>query len=102
MSEFKSANLRHTYHDWAATADPAAAAWVDQVYALCEDHYTHGGDVIVECYAPADVLQKFVMGDVKAVREFCGMRLEAAADARWGEDGDPELRRLDEFGHGEW
>jgi hypothetical protein len=99
---FKSANLRHTYAHWAATADPAEAAFVDSVYALCEDSYSYGGDVVVECFAPADVLRTFNVGDLNAVREFCGLRLEAAANARWGEDDDPELRRLDEFGHGEW
>lgn len=68
---------------------PAQAEFVDSVYAMCEEHYEDGGDVIVECYEPAQIVERFqTLADV---REMCGMRAEQALNAREGTDEDHEL-----------
>jgi hypothetical protein len=77
------------YNRWMATATAAQIAFVDEVFALCERNYECGGDVVVECHGPEDVLAQFETLD--AVREYVGLHNEQAANARWGEDTDPEV-----------
>lgn len=74
---------------------PEKIAFVNSVYELCERNYDKGGDIIIECWEPAEILDSFLTLD--AVREHCGIMVDKALDARWGEDTDPELRRL-----GDW
>jgi hypothetical protein len=89
------------YKTWLAAATPEQVDFVDQVYALCEEHYEHGGDRVVECWEPENVLEYFE--DIKEVQEFCGMALEQELNCRWGEDNDPEVERMDSFNNsGEW
>jgi hypothetical protein len=87
--------------EWLATATPEQIEFVDQVYAMCEKHYSDGGDTIVECYTPQEILEEFkTLDDAK---ERCGMAIEQALNARWGEDTDPEVeraRRYDEWKEG--
>jgi hypothetical protein len=87
----KSNNLKHSYKSWTAGACPTQVAFVDEVYALCEEHYAEGGDRIVECFSPKDVIQTFKgMEDVK---RYIGLQLERELNARWGDDDDAELKR---------
>jgi hypothetical protein len=89
------------YKTWLASATPEQVEFVDQVYAICEEHYEHGGDRVVECWEPKNVLEYFE--DIKEVQEFCGMALEQELNCRWGEDSDPEVERMDSFNNsGEW
>ena len=83
--------LKVLYKDWQATATPADLEFVDQVYEMCDRNYGAGGDLIIECYGPKDVLDEFKTLD--DVRRVCGLHVEQALNARWGEDSDPELRR---------
>lgn len=63
-------------------------AFVDDVYELCERNYSAGGDTICECYEPSEIVKEFkTLADV---RDFCGLRVEAEQNARWGEDTDPK------------
>lgn len=86
-----SQNLTHYYKSWQSTATPEQIAFVDSVYELCERNYDAGGDMIVECYDPDDVVRDFKTLD--DVRDRVGLHNEAATNARWGEDSDPEVNR---------
>lgn len=86
-----SNNLTHLYKDWQATASAKDVEFVDSVFALCEKNYEAGGDVVVECLGPQDILEKFKSLD--EVREYCGLLTENATNFRWGEDTDPEVNR---------
>jgi hypothetical protein len=89
------------YKTWLAGAAPEQIDFVDQVYALCEEHYQQGGDRVVECWDPKFVLEYFQ--DINEVQEFCGLALEQELNCRWGEDSDPELKRMENFNQsGEW
>lgn len=90
----KSATLP-IYKTWLATATEAQIEFVDSVFEVCERNYSRGGDVVVECYTPEEILDEFKT--LNDVREFCGLKLEQAANCRWGEDTDPEVERLDAF-----
>lgn len=57
----------------------------------CLANYEAGGDVIIECFTDAEILAEFA--SVDDAREYCGLRAEMATNARWGEDGDPEVNR---------
>jgi hypothetical protein len=92
----KSKSLQHTYSRWAN--DPANGTrvdFVDEVYAMCEEHYDAGGDTIVECYGPDDILAEFKTP--ADVRRFCGLHVEQALNARLGSDDDPELTTAQKF-----
>ena len=66
-------------------------AFVDNVYELCAKNYSAGGDTVIECYEPWTVVENFRTLD--EVRSFCGLRVEAEQNARWGEDTDSEVNR---------
>jgi hypothetical protein len=83
------------YHVWSAQASEAHVAFVDDVFALCEKHYEQGGDTVIECMHPTEILLEFTtLADVK---EHCGMYVEQALNARWGEADDPQLATLKAF-----
>ena len=83
------------YKRWLATATPEQVQFVDSVYALCEKHYSAGGDTVVECLSPQEVLDEFT--DLDSVRSYCGLMVEQATNTRWGEDTDQELARMRAF-----
>jgi hypothetical protein len=83
------------YRNFLATATPEQIEFVDSVFALCEKNYSAGGDTVAECFTPEEILEQFKTLD--DVRSYCGLRVEAEANARWGEDTDPELARLRAF-----
>ena len=83
------------YKDWYATATPEQIEFVDQVYAICEENYENGGDRIVECYGPEEIIEDFTT--IAEVKEHCNLMVEQELNARWGEDDDPELKRLEDF-----
>ncbi len=105
------------YKEWLAAATQEQISIVDAIYQECEKHYSDGGDTIVECFGPKDVLGTFVEPAEKKVaagpapgdrnevrrialilaREECGLKVEQALNARWGEDTDEELDRAKRF-----
>lgn len=91
----KSNTLRCIYKEWLKIATPEQVAFVDEVYALCEEHYEAGGDTIVECMDPQEILEQFK--NLKEVKKYCGLQVEQATNHRWGEDTDPEIKRLRAF-----
>jgi hypothetical protein len=95
MSKSKTIEL---YASNRECCTPEQITFADEVYALCETNYNKGGDTVVECFTPAEICQQFKT--LNDVREYCGLRLEAAANARWGDDTDRELLALDR--HKEW
>jgi hypothetical protein len=88
-------NTLPIYKTWLATAAVPQIAFVDAVYAMCEEHYGAGGDTIVECYEPIAILAEFTTLD--EVKRFCGLRVEQALNTRWGEDNDPEVRQAERY-----
>ena len=92
----KSGSLRSVYSKWVATASETQVDLVDAIYKTCEDNYENGGDTIVECYTPDEILAEF--SSVDDAKAFCGLMTEAESNHRWGEDSDEELRRAERFG----
>jgi len=76
-------------------ATPAQREFVDAVYALCEEHYSAGGDTIVECFTPTEIIDEF--SSLDQVKQYCGLKVEQALNTRWGEDTDPEVERAERF-----
>lgn len=91
----KSGSLRSVYSRWVATASETQVELVDAIYKTCEDNYENGGDTIVECYTPDEILAEF--SSVDDAKAFCGIRIESELNARWGDDSDSELRRAERF-----
>ena len=82
------------YDEWLATANEGQIAYVDAIYHEAEENYSRGGDEIVECYDPEEVLESFK--NVGAVKKFCKAIVERALEYRNGDDTDSEwLRYLD-------
>ena len=77
------------YWRWTETASEEDIGFVDAIYDEAEEHYDEGGDTIVECFTPVEVLETF-KGKPISVRAFCQGHLEKALNARWGEDDDPQ------------
>lgn len=80
------------YSKWLENANAKDIEFVDQVYTLAESLYEKGGDQIVECYGPTDILSSFET--LQDVRESIGLARECRLNARWGEDSDPELQLI--------
>jgi len=91
----KSKTLQTCYAAWQIIATPVQVEFVDAVFAMCEEHYAAGGDTIVECYAPDEIIEEFISLD--DVKRFCGLQVEQALNHRWGEDNDPEVKRSERF-----
>lgn len=83
------------YKHWLATAKAKQIAFVDEVFAMCEANYAAGGDTVVECMSPQDILDEFK--SLRDVKKYCGLIVEQATNCRWGEDTDPEIERLRAF-----
>lgn len=90
-----SDTLLHYHAKWRESANEKDLRFVDSVYAICEKNYGGGGDEIVEVYAPAEILAEFKT--LKEAKDYCGLRVGAALECRWGEDSDPELARWNRF-----
>lgn len=88
-------NTLSSYQKWLSTATPAQIELVDSIYHECEQHYEDGGDTIVECYSPEEIVAEFK--SVKDAKDFCGLKVEQATNFRWGEDNDPEVERSNRF-----
>ncbi len=94
-------NTLHIYKKFLASATPEQIGFVDQVYAVCEEHYEAGGDTVVETFEPSEILKEFKT--ISDVQEYCGLRVENATNARWGEDNDEEHKTLEAFNtSGKW
>lgn len=74
-----------------STATSEQVEFVDSVYALCEENYAAGGDVICETFSPKEILAEFT--SLKEVKAFCKLHVDAETNARWGEDSDPVMQR---------
>lgn len=94
----KSGTLRHCYRDWQQIATAEQLAFVASVYAECEAHYAAGGDTVVECFTPSEIVAKFT--SLADVRDYCGLKVEQELNTRWGEDDDPQLKRMADYN--EW
>lgn len=95
----KSNTLRNLYEKWQKVATAEQIKFVDAVFELCERNYDNGGDTIVECWEPSEILAEFsTLNDVK---QFVGLQVENATNKRWGEDSDFELKVLRRF-ENEW
>lgn len=88
MPDLKSGVIK-LYEKWLKTATPEQVAHVDAIYHECERHYNDGGHWVVETYTPEEILADFSSMD-DAI-EYCGLKVNQALDARWGEDSDEEL-----------
>ena len=88
-------NSIKVFKEFLASATPEQIEFVDGVYSICEENYESGGDRVVECWEPENVLEYFK--DLAEVKEFCGLCVEQESNARWGEDSDPEVRRSENF-----
>lgn len=86
------------YTAWLEVAPAPQIAFVDQVFAMCEENYERGGDTIVECLTPSEILAEFTT--LTEAKRYCGMHLEQGLEARWGEESDPQLARWN--AHKEW
>ena len=73
----------------------AQRAHVERVERFAIEHYENGGDVIVECMGPAEILAKFPT--MESVQNFILAKLEQALNCREGNDTDPELVRYENF-----
>ncbi len=93
MSE-QSSTLR-VYDKWVKTATEKQLEFVNSVFLFCEEHYSAGGDTVVECFSPKEILAEF--SSIDDVREYIGLRIEQELNARWGEDDDPQLARAKEY-----
>ena len=82
----------HLYSGHLLNLSPQQIKFVDEVYKMCEDHYDSGGDTVVECYGPAEILEEFET--LAEVRDLCKLRVEQESNCRWGEDNDPEVGRM--------
>jgi hypothetical protein len=91
----KSKTLQSCYKNWQVIATPVQREFVDAVYAMCEEHYDAGGDTIVECFAPDEIIEEFT--SLNDVKQYCGLQIEQALNTRWGEDDDPEVKRSERF-----
>ncbi len=83
------------YDNWINSASQVQIELVDEIYHQCENHYDAGGDTVVECYEPHQILDEFK--SVDDAKEFCGIKVEQALNARWGEDSDPQLETYRKF-----
>ena len=89
VKNMKSTTLPN-YTNWLSNATPDQITKVDEIYLACEQHYQQGGDAVVECMGPEEVLKH--LGSVEDARRYCNLGTENAQNARWGEDSDPELK----------
>lgn len=79
---------------------PDEVKFVDDVYGICERNYDAGGDVVVECFDPARIVEEFnTLADVKRYIE---VRLSRALDCRLGNDDDPEMLTWARFENANW
>ena len=74
---------------------PERRAFAKAVRKLCMENYDRGGDVVVECFTLEEIAAEFETFD--DVKDFCGLLIEKALDARWGEDNDPEVTAAERF-----
>ena len=99
LSDYKK-NPSPSLSAWLDTISQKRLEFVDKVYEICERNYTCGGSIIVECYNPQEVEQKFkTLADVK---EIVSLSIENALNQRWGEDSDPELELAKRFDEANW
>lgn len=100
MKSYRLKNPGPDTTKWMETATPEQIDFVDQVYAICEENYESGGDNVVECYGPRDIL--FTFDDIQDVQKYCGLMVEQELNCRWGENDDPELQRHEDFKNSNW
>lgn len=81
------------YAKQMAQLTPEQQSLVDEVYLECEKFYHAGGDNIVECFTPSEIVQDF--DTIGQVRDWCKLIREKATNCRWGSDDDPQLDAMD-------
>lgn len=81
------------YKRWITAATDEQLDLVDRIYQDCEKRYDQGGDAVVECMTPDDILKAF--GSVEEARTYCQLKAEQATNCRWGDADDPELKAVE-------
>ena len=87
--------MLESYPEWVKSAPAQTIEFVKSVYKLCTDNYDAGGDTIVECFSPQEIVNQFK--SLEEVKEFCGIKIEQELNARWGEDTDAAVGRAKNF-----
>ena len=75
-------NTLKVYKAWLKKALYKEVNFVDKVFIFCEEHYNSGGDHIVECFRPSDIIDRF--NNVDQVKEFIGLKEEQKKNQAWG------------------
>ena len=83
------------YKKFLESSSQEAIEFVDSVYAFCEEHYDAGGDNVVECMEPSEVVDEF--SNLDEVKAYIGIKIEQELNCRWGEDDDPQVSRYERF-----
>lgn len=111
---YKSNTLKNSYQGWAVhyfgtphsqgkltKEEVDKIKFADDVFRLAEQNYDCGGDAIVECFGPVDIIEQFWHKDSETsfvnVKEFCKLKLEQALNCREGTDSDPEVAAMERF-----
>ena len=95
MSALNLSPTLSLYKKWIAGAEEKQIKHVNSVYKLAEKNYENGGDQIVECFNPQEIMEMFPT--LKSVKEYCGLKIDQALDARFREDSDTELVTAENF-----
>lgn len=70
-------------------------ALAQAIKEMCKHNYARGGDEIIECFTDEDIVESFE--SLEEAKRYCGRMIEAASNARLGEDTDPEMSRSRAF-----
>lgn len=71
MRTMKSSSAKRTYAKKVAELTTEQAQLVDSIYHWAEENYEEGGDTIVDCYTPAEILESFT--SLEDAIETCGI-----------------------------
>jgi hypothetical protein len=70
------ARVTSIYTSKLAALTPEQVAFVDEVYAKAEANYEEGGQWVVECMEPSDILDRFK--SMKDALKYMGLKQEQA------------------------
>ena len=86
----KSRSLKIYHKNWQRSATVEDILYIDKVYLLCEKNYSGGGDQVVVCMTPEEILQD--MPTLEEVKKYCSIRVEMALNQRPGDSDDWQLK----------
>ena len=90
-----SQSLQRTHKKWVQGQwnSPEIVNFVDRIYKMCEDQYDEGGEYVVECFTPREIIERF--RTQSQVREYCKLAREQALNARFGDENEHWLAKMD-------